>query len=345
MQCYISTDTDWTYSWFTGNNLKSSTPGQTITTLSNQAGQYRCVGVRTGRPQWSQLSVFLPISVTDYQPSTTLTSDKEDVFTGDSVTLSCTVESSGWKFYWYRHRPDSTPVTTTSVYSYTLSWVSVSDGGQYWCRAGRGDPVYYTLYSDPVQINITARIGGSGSGMPGPTLILCLLNRRDRAETSPDREYWLRRNRTVDMIAGGSELGTTAEDSVLQTIAGDPDLRTVAGGSGLRRSRSSDGNRRWIVSPGSSTSVLVGVVVGLVVSGFLLVILLVLLWRFKNAKGSCFNRIFLNPQPQRTNQDPQQDQGSTQSQAPDAGYTRLQHGGDHIYDTINPSENNDNGTV
>ncbi|XP_064817016.1 low affinity immunoglobulin gamma Fc region receptor II-c-like, partial [Oncorhynchus masou masou] len=97
-----------------------------------------------------------PIDIpTDYQPSTTLTSDKESIFTGDSVTLSCTVESPGWKFYWYRHRPDSTPVTTTSGYSYTLSRVSVSDGGQYWCRAGRGDPVYYTLYSDPVQINVT----------------------------------------------------------------------------------------------------------------------------------------------------------------------------------------------
>ncbi|XP_038831545.1 basement membrane-specific heparan sulfate proteoglycan core protein-like [Salvelinus namaycush] len=93
----------------------------------------------------------------NYQPSTTLTSDKENIFTGDSVTLSCTVESPGWTFYWYRHRPDSTPVTTTSGYSYTLSWVSVSDGGQYWCRAGRGDPVYYTLYSDSVQINITEK--------------------------------------------------------------------------------------------------------------------------------------------------------------------------------------------
>ncbi|XP_031647801.1 uncharacterized protein LOC109906440 isoform X4 [Oncorhynchus kisutch] len=96
------------------------------------------------------------------------------------------------------------------------------------------------------------------------------------------------------------------------------------------------------VAPGSSIPVLVGVVVGLVVAGVLLVILLVLLWRFKNAKGSCFNRIFLHPQPQCTNQDPQQDQGSTQGQAPNAGYTCLQHGGVHIYDTINPSDNYNN---
>lgn len=28
--------------------------------------------------------------------------------------------------------------------------VSVPQGGLYWCRGGRGNPVYYTNYSDPV---------------------------------------------------------------------------------------------------------------------------------------------------------------------------------------------------
>ncbi|XP_036843299.1 basement membrane-specific heparan sulfate proteoglycan core protein-like isoform X7 [Oncorhynchus mykiss] len=158
LQCDISDYTDWTYRWFRYNKKLLIHSRKTITiSLPDQAGQYQCVGMRKGRPQKSYHSSALPIIITDYQPSTTLTSDKEDVFTGDRVTLNCTVESPGWKFYWYRHTPDSTPVTTTYGNSYTLSWVSVSDGGQYWCRAGRGDPVYYTLYSDPVQINITER--------------------------------------------------------------------------------------------------------------------------------------------------------------------------------------------
>ncbi|KAL0985626.1 hypothetical protein UPYG_G00159610 [Umbra pygmaea] len=72
------------------------------------------------------------------------------------MMLSCTVESSGWRFYWYRDRLDSTPVTTTE-HSYKLSSVRVSDGGQYWCRAGRGKPPYHTLYSDAVRINVTER--------------------------------------------------------------------------------------------------------------------------------------------------------------------------------------------
>eukprot|EP00063_Salmo_salar_P087765 XP_014062600.1 PREDICTED: uncharacterized protein LOC106608916 [Salmo salar] len=50
-------------------------------------------------------------------------------------------------------------------------------------------------------------------------------------------------------------------------------------------------------------------------------------------------------QPQRTNLDPQQDQRSTQGQAPDAGYTHLQHGGTNIYDTIPPSDNAATGPV
>ncbi|XP_055756987.1 basement membrane-specific heparan sulfate proteoglycan core protein-like [Salvelinus fontinalis] len=150
---------DWNYN-VVSQSVRHTITGDTFTirraAVSDQ-GPYWCEGNRVSRPTSSQPSNAITLNVKDYQPKTTLTSDKENIFTGDRVTLSCTVESSGWKFYWYRHRPDSTPVTTTSGYSYTLSWVSVSDGGQYWCRAGRGDPVYYTLYSDPVQINVTER--------------------------------------------------------------------------------------------------------------------------------------------------------------------------------------------
>uniref|UniRef100_A0A3P8XRY2 Ig-like domain-containing protein n=1 Tax=Esox lucius TaxID=8010 RepID=A0A3P8XRY2_ESOLU len=67
-------------------------------------------------------------------PKATLSSDQKDILTGDSVTLTCTVESSGWMFYWYGRKQDSEPVATTSGSSYTLSQVSVSDGGQYRCR-------------------------------------------------------------------------------------------------------------------------------------------------------------------------------------------------------------------
>ncbi|XP_064870625.1 hemicentin-2-like, partial [Oncorhynchus nerka] len=167
LMCSVGSDRRWNYQWYKDRNynvvsqsVRHTITGDTLTistAAESDQGLYWCEGNRVSRPTSSQPGDPVTLTVKDYQPKTTLTSDRESIFTGDSVTLNCTVESPGWKFYWYRHRPDSTPVTTTSGYSYTLSWVRVSDGGQYWCRAGRGDPVYYTLYSDPVQINITER--------------------------------------------------------------------------------------------------------------------------------------------------------------------------------------------
>ncbi|XP_036843296.1 basement membrane-specific heparan sulfate proteoglycan core protein-like isoform X4 [Oncorhynchus mykiss] len=628
LQCDMSDYTGWTYRWFRHNHHLPSQTSKAIDitipiTLTGQVGQYRCVGRRRDRPQMSYRSSALPIIITDYQPKTTLTSDKEDVFTGDRVTLSCTVESPGWKFYWYRHRPDSTPVTTASRYSYTLSRVSVSDGGQYWCRAGRGDPVYYTLYSDPVQINITERpvavltlqpnwtqifiretvtmrcdiqgggdtdwnyrwyknspvvisfntkpeyrispvyMSNSGSytcegvkgnkfsktsdavkltvsdqpqpvlsispqwlnpgdsvtlnckvdktstgwrfswyravphraGLPSlsdksyslqplsdngtsedsytlipagpthtggyvcragrgdpvydtlysepqflwsgdlqPSVSLTVLPNRTQHFTSKSLslscelkgnstgwrlkrhtetawlpecvstwrsitestctitsldtwysgvfwcesgsgEYSNAVNITVndgDVILESPVHPVTEGDSVPLTCTfrhqgtnpnpktdfykdgtliknettGEMTIPTVSkSDEGFYKCKSDEGEspESWVTvrAPGSSTSVLVAVVVGLVVAGVLLVILLVLLVRYQNRKGSCFNRIFWPPQPQRTNQDPQQDQGSTQGQAPDTVYTCL-HGDANIYDTINSSDNNDN---
>ncbi|XP_036843297.1 basement membrane-specific heparan sulfate proteoglycan core protein-like isoform X5 [Oncorhynchus mykiss] len=628
LQCVIPGYTDWRYYWYKNNQHFPDETSKVIDitipiTQTGQAGQYWCEGNRVSRPTSSQPSDPVTLTVKDYQPKTTLTSDKEDVFTGDRVTLSCTVESPGWKFYWYRHRPDSTPVTTASRYSYTLSRVSVSDGGQYWCRAGRGDPVYYTLYSDPVQINITERpvavltlqpnwtqifiretvtmrcdiqgggdtdwnyrwyknspvvisfntkpeyrispvyMSNSGSytcegvkgnkfsktsdavkltvsdqpqpvlsispqwlnpgdsvtlnckvdktstgwrfswyravphraGLPSlsdksyslqplsdngtsedsytlipagpthtggyvcragrgdpvydtlysepqflwsgdlqPSVSLTVLPNRTQHFTSKSLslscelkgnstgwrlkrhtetawlpecvstwrsitestctitsldtwysgvfwcesgsgEYSNAVNITVndgDVILESPVHPVTEGDSVPLTCTfrhqgtnpnpktdfykdgtliknettGEMTIPTVSkSDEGFYKCKSDEGEspESWVTvrAPGSSTSVLVAVVVGLVVAGVLLVILLVLLVRYQNRKGSCFNRIFWPPQPQRTNQDPQQDQGSTQGQAPDTVYTCL-HGDANIYDTINSSDNNDN---
>uniref|UniRef100_A0A3Q1BD30 Ig-like domain-containing protein n=1 Tax=Amphiprion ocellaris TaxID=80972 RepID=A0A3Q1BD30_AMPOC len=79
---------------------------------------------------------------------------------GTSVTLSCEVEhsSAGWRFYWYKTVPD---LSGTS-YSYELLPGSINGTEQdsymihgqtqtagFTCRAGRGDPEYYTYYSEP----------------------------------------------------------------------------------------------------------------------------------------------------------------------------------------------------
>ncbi|KAJ7983799.1 hypothetical protein DPEC_G00371230, partial [Dallia pectoralis] len=67
LQCYISDYTDWTYQWYRDDQQQSTgSSSETITTLSDQAGQYQyqCMGTRTGRPQLSQRSGSLHITVT-----------------------------------------------------------------------------------------------------------------------------------------------------------------------------------------------------------------------------------------------------------------------------------------
>ncbi|KAK6291916.1 hypothetical protein J4Q44_G00377010 [Coregonus suidteri] len=168
LTCSVGSDSSWSYQWYKDRNdnvvSQSSYSNIGVSHTISRAGvsdqgQYWCEGNRVSRPTSSLPSDPVTLTVKDSRPTATLSLDQANVFTGDSVTLTCTVESYGWKFYWYRHRPDSTPVTSTSGYSYTLSRVSVSDGGQYWCRAGTGDPVYYTLYTDPVQIHFTVPPG------------------------------------------------------------------------------------------------------------------------------------------------------------------------------------------
>ncbi|XDV19209.1 hypothetical protein PO909_024732 [Leuciscus waleckii] len=62
--------------------------------------------------------------------------------------------TGNWDSYWYKHtlNPETEKKKTNS---YSLKIDSVSDGGQYWCRAGRGKPVYYTQYSDALWVNVT----------------------------------------------------------------------------------------------------------------------------------------------------------------------------------------------
>uniref|UniRef100_A0AAQ4NSP2 Ig-like domain-containing protein n=1 Tax=Gasterosteus aculeatus aculeatus TaxID=481459 RepID=A0AAQ4NSP2_GASAC len=80
---------------------------------------------------------------------------------GDSVTLTCSVEppSAGWRFFWYKAVPDMSSTnnyytfellaggtTGTEQDSYILHGQTHTAG--YKCRAERGDPVFYTQYSD-----------------------------------------------------------------------------------------------------------------------------------------------------------------------------------------------------
>ncbi|XP_056104302.1 Fc receptor-like protein 3 [Rhinichthys klamathensis goyatoka] len=151
-------DIQWTYSWIRDGETVypyTTTAEFSFTADVYYSGKYSCRGERSG--SHTEFSNAVTLTVSDLQPKPELTSDPAGAaLTGNTVTLTCRMDPSteDWDFYWYKHtlNPETEKKKT---HSYSLKIDSVSDGGQYWCRAGRGKPVYHTQYSDALWVNVT----------------------------------------------------------------------------------------------------------------------------------------------------------------------------------------------
>ncbi|XP_060776298.1 LOW QUALITY PROTEIN: immunoglobulin superfamily member 1-like [Neoarius graeffei] len=157
LTCDIETGGSWSYHWYRDNTQLSDASWKnqyTINTVqTSHQGLYTCNGTQSSHPEYTHTSVAVTLTVSE-KPKPELTSDlKGAALTGNSVTLYCTLkpQSAGWKFYWIT----STQSSETESHDYTIRSVRVSDGGRYKCRAGRGNPVYYTHYSDALWVNVT----------------------------------------------------------------------------------------------------------------------------------------------------------------------------------------------
>ncbi|XP_062373269.1 Fc receptor-like protein 5 [Sardina pilchardus] len=159
LKCVIQSYSDWTFKWYKdwSPNLVFESEGNTFNinaAVESDGGQYWCQGERRDRPILSDKSRRVTLHVKSSEPKLTLSPDHQ-LLTGDSVTLRCELGvSSGLVFYWYRDTQTSDPVNQTDGDSYSISSVKVSDGGQYWCKAGRGDP-FSTPYSNGVWVSVT----------------------------------------------------------------------------------------------------------------------------------------------------------------------------------------------
>nr|XP_023999135.1 basement membrane-specific heparan sulfate proteoglycan core protein-like [Salvelinus alpinus] len=129
-------------------------------------GLYTCEGLqKTNGLKHSQTSNAIHFTVLD-KPQAVLSVSPQWLYPGYSVTLSCGVKesSTGWRFFWYRTVPYTAGLLSLSdrsysveplsgdgntEHSYTLIPAGPSHTGGYVCRAGRGDPVYDTSYSEP----------------------------------------------------------------------------------------------------------------------------------------------------------------------------------------------------
>ncbi|XP_033182440.1 uncharacterized protein LOC113157402 [Anabas testudineus] len=158
VRCWIQNHerTQWTYEWRPTNlnTYPTQSEYRIYRAAESHSGDYSCRGRRDYLlTEWSRV---IKLTVSQTKPEAELNADIKVIPVGGSVTLSCTVNpSSGWKYYWYRHNKSSEPLTPQEAVFNSSGQISVSQEGQYWCRGGRGEPVYYSHYSQSVQVNST----------------------------------------------------------------------------------------------------------------------------------------------------------------------------------------------
>uniref|UniRef100_A0AAR2KMB3 Ig-like domain-containing protein n=1 Tax=Pygocentrus nattereri TaxID=42514 RepID=A0AAR2KMB3_PYGNA len=160
LTCDIGSGHHWQYYWFKNSKPLSEAQQRNEYTISNVAashrGVYTCKGRQSTQPRYSETSDAVTLTVSEKPKPELTSSHKGAALIGNPVVLYCELDqSAGWRFYWSKHTQSPENETKPETHSYTISSVSVSDGGQYWCRAGRGTPVYYTHYSDALWINVT----------------------------------------------------------------------------------------------------------------------------------------------------------------------------------------------
>lgn len=95
---------------------------------------------------------------------------QSSVFTGDRVTLSCDGgQLTGWTILWRKNsNPESTGNETKTIES-----VSVSDEGEYRCRAQRGN--YYSEFSNTVKITVKGQSSLTFYAFLTEENLMCLL--------------------------------------------------------------------------------------------------------------------------------------------------------------------------
>ncbi|XP_041841541.1 uncharacterized protein LOC121639986 isoform X2 [Melanotaenia boesemani] len=144
-------NTGWEYEWRTTSSDMTSTKREfKITAHVSYSGEYWCKGRRDlfSSTEWSN-AFTLQVS---YKPRPRLTSDKRIIPVGGNATLTCSVTNPAqWNYYWFQHTSNFSEIPVNG-YGKPDNVISVSQGGIYSCRGGRGNPVFYTEGSGVVTI-------------------------------------------------------------------------------------------------------------------------------------------------------------------------------------------------
>nr|XP_019951972.1 PREDICTED: immunoglobulin superfamily member 1-like [Paralichthys olivaceus] len=133
---------NWTFTWYKNlqklTDLDEGESSFNITSVTQtDQGAYACKAQLESRNVTSEISNTATVIVYENTPKPTLSKvpDFTPMYVGETVNFTCTVNvSSDWKYQWCKNG-QNIPSATDKTFSFPLS---LSDGGNYSCKATRG---------------------------------------------------------------------------------------------------------------------------------------------------------------------------------------------------------------
>ncbi|XP_077069714.1 Fc receptor-like protein 5 [Siphateles boraxobius] len=342
--CEINgSSTGWTFSWFTvtvsGSRndfepLSDSSRGAggkyTVSSATlNHTGVYVCRAERDKTAVYTTYSNTQPLWVTGVSPPVSLiiNPSRTQHFPSVSLSLSCENQSNsdGWTV---RRYTDSGGLEDCSSLrrgsktgsTCTIRSTSTSDTGVYWCQSESGENYH--------PVNITVHFGVILESPVHPVTegdnltLRCLYK-----YISPTK---------ADFYKDGSLIQNQTTEMIIPTVS-----KSHEGFYYCKHTDKGESPKSWIsvraeTSPASGNDglnpVIIGVTAGLTVA-VLIIVFIVLLWRYRNNKG--VRSASASPVSQQQN--------ISQNQS-EAGYTTLLSGTAHIYDSVDTNVNKEIST-
>ncbi|XP_044065660.1 basement membrane-specific heparan sulfate proteoglycan core protein isoform X2 [Siniperca chuatsi] len=146
--CEVVGSSDWTFTWYQNQkklqedfilSLDAEEALLNITSVNlTHEGGYACKAHHKSRGVSSGFSNTVNVRVYEKRPKPTFSKDPgfNPMYVGETVKFTCKVDvSSGWEYDWYK---DGHYLLATSKTHHEIH-LGPSDGGNYWCKATRGE--------------------------------------------------------------------------------------------------------------------------------------------------------------------------------------------------------------
>ncbi|XP_046707918.1 carcinoembryonic antigen-related cell adhesion molecule 5-like [Silurus meridionalis] len=146
------------YSWYKNKNRLTDPTEQTFTIQTvrdSDSGYYTCG--ESSLFQSSDTSEAVTMTVSAKPKPTVRVNPQSSVYTGDTITLSCELQSTGWEIQWHKNNQQLQPQNSEQANTLNMTVINAEET-EYKCRARRRNyRLYYTEFSDPVKVTARER--------------------------------------------------------------------------------------------------------------------------------------------------------------------------------------------